>query len=437
MNILVINKIFSSVSIRWVASSLLIFSLLAALLHTAPQVYAETSGETTTEETEVQEEEAPTPGSYSPQNPGFPDTGSQILNHAPFYDETVTCTPNGTTTQLEGNDNTEKVLNFFMSKGLTLAQASGAVGNMMQESGVRPDIIQGGATADENYRMQNGVGYGLIQWTFTARQAPLQAKIDEMGMKITDIEPQLEYIWDELNDSYQHTLEAVRQADNPVDAAVAFHGPPVPGYEASADSPGFVRTVRGGNAQEVHDKYQGLTPSGNSSPSTLSGCSGGGGAGKVNAEGFAFPADLEKDRMIGFPCEKNDYCGHHDGTPAFDLYYKDSFDEAENKAVFAIRDGIIESKSTRNGYSHCFDWQLVGDDGWHYWYGHSHKSDKENGESVKAGEKIGEIGPTECADNTPPHLHIDRGFPKGHWGGSVGSRDKDFVPIMQKLWEEL
>lgn len=35
--------------------------------------------------------------------------------------------------QLAGNDNVEKILNFFMRKGLTLAQAAGIVGNMMQE----------------------------------------------------------------------------------------------------------------------------------------------------------------------------------------------------------------------------------------------------------------------------------------------------------------
>ncbi len=410
---------------------MLALSLVVSTVYPLAEVYAETETE---EQVEEEEAEQPEVGTFSPQTPGISDTGTQILNNAPFYDSSAgSCSPTGSV-QLEGNDNTEKVLNFFMSKGLTLAQASGAVGNMMQESGVRSDIIQGGATADENYRMQNGVGYGLIQWTFTARQAPLQAKIDEMGMKITDIEPQLEFIWDELNGPYQHTLEAVKLADNPVDAAVAFHGPPVPGYEASADSPGFVRVIRGGNAQEVHDKYEGLAPSGSSGTSS-GGCSSGD-SGNVNAEGFAFPADLEKDRIIGFPCVKNDYCGHHDGTPAFDLYYNDSND-AENKAVFAIRNGVIESKSTRNGYSHCYDWQLVGDDGWRYWYGHSHKPEKENGESVSAGEKLGEIGPTECADNTPPHLHIDRGTPKGHWGGSIGSRDKEFVPIMQKLWDEL
>lgn len=181
------------------------------------------------------------------------------------------CVEGSGSTQLAGNDITEQILNFFMDKGLTLAQATGFIGNMQQESGLNPAIIQGGAIADENYRMVNGVGFGLIQWTFTARQAPLQAKADSMGKSIIDPEVQLEYIWDELNEGYKHTLEALKKTDDPVEAAIIVHGPPWPGYEASADSQAFVREVRGGTAQEVYDKYKGQTLGGGSSSSNA-GC---------------------------------------------------------------------------------------------------------------------------------------------------------------------
>lgn len=158
---------------------------------------------------------------------------------------------------------------------------------------------------------------------------------------------------------------------------------------------------------------------------------------QANAEGFAWPIGLEKDDVVGFPCKRDNYCGHHDGTPAFDLIKKSDGDAGIGVPVFAIRNGKIESKSTRNGLSHCFDWQLVGDDGYWYWYGHNQKPSIENGQQVKAGDQIGEVGPSDCADGSVPHLHIDRGSPKGHWGGTVGSRDPEFVPIMQKLWEDL
>lgn len=158
--------------------------------------------------------------------------------------------------QLAGNDNVEKILNFFMRKGLTLAQAAGIVGNMMQESGLNPAIIQGGGNADDSYVPQNGVGFGLVQWTFTGRQKPLVEHMKQMGVGITNLSGQLEFVWKELSGSYAHSLRAIKAATNPVDAAIAAHGPPSPGYEASADSPEKVRTVRGGNAQKVYDKYK-------------------------------------------------------------------------------------------------------------------------------------------------------------------------------------
>ncbi|MBH1980030.1 N-acetylmuramoyl-L-alanine amidase [Candidatus Saccharibacteria bacterium] len=195
------------------------------------------------------------------------DPAYNSLNRNEFFSNVCVDPSSGTTVQLSGKDNIEKVLNYFMGKGLTLQQASGFVGNMMQESGVDPRKIQGGAVADDNYEMQNGVGFGLIQWTFSDRQNPLKAKGEQMSTpnekkSFRDIDVQLEHIWDELNAGYRHTLTALKGADNPVDAAIIVHGPPNPGYEASADSPEDVRTVRGGNAQKVYDQYKDAPPAG-------------------------------------------------------------------------------------------------------------------------------------------------------------------------------
>lgn len=155
---------------------------------------------------------------------------------------------------LAGNNNVEKILNFYMRKGLNLAQAAGIVGNIMQESGLQPNIVQGGRLIgeDEEYTMQNGVGFGLVQWTFTSRQAPLQQHVDSLGVKNTDLGGQLSYTWLELESGYLSTLNQLRATNNPVEAAIVFHD----GYEKSADSPGEVRSVRGGNAQKIYDEYK-------------------------------------------------------------------------------------------------------------------------------------------------------------------------------------
>lgn len=174
---------------------------------------------------------------------------------------------------LKGDTIIEKILNFFMSQpnGLTLAQAAGIVGNMAQESphgvdektGVNspePAIEQGGAIVGDDYKPKNGVGFGLVQWTWTSRQQPLVDLVSEngpmKGRKITDLEVQLTYVWQELNGSYSKTLEALKNATRPTEAAIIVHGPPYPGYEASADSPDKVRDVRGGNAEKVFSRYK-------------------------------------------------------------------------------------------------------------------------------------------------------------------------------------
>lgn len=157
---------------------------------------------------------------------------------------------------LAGEDNLEKILNFFMRKGLNLAQASGFIGNMTQESGLKPDIEEGGRIVDENYTPKNGVGFGLVQWTWTDRQAPLQQTINQMGVPITDLGGQLAFVWEELNGDYLATLNQLRATNDPVEAAIIIHD----SYEISADTAAEVRSIRGGTAQETYDKYKDADP---------------------------------------------------------------------------------------------------------------------------------------------------------------------------------
>ncbi len=223
----------------------------------------------------------------SAAEPDFYDENFYSLNNIGWYDPRCTDSSSQSSElmQLAGNDTVEKILNFFMRKGLTLAQASGIIGNMMQESGLNPAIIQGGRIADDNYVLQSGVGFGLVQWTSGGRQQNFMKHMKDAGVPVTNLSGQLEFVWKEMGESYPKTMRALKAANNPVDAAVAVHGPPSPGYEASADTPEFVRRVRGGNAQKVHDKYADapalagstatstMTPSGEGTDSTTASAS--------------------------------------------------------------------------------------------------------------------------------------------------------------------
>lgn len=189
-------------------------------------------------------------------------------NNIVFYDPTACSTAGGGGTQVEGGDNLEKVLRFFTGKGLTLAQAAGIAGNIQQESHFDPTIIQGGAQADENYRLVDGIGFGLVQWTSGGRQQGLMDYAEETNRSIIDLAMQLDYIWVELEGSYKSTLEELKKTTTPLDAAIVFHD----GYEKSADDEQVVIDIRGGNAQSFFDQFQGQIADGIGSSSGSSSC---------------------------------------------------------------------------------------------------------------------------------------------------------------------
>ena len=173
--------------------------------------------------------------------------GNQIL----FYDPRCASDTAVGYLSLAGKDNLEKILNFLMREGLTLAQASGVIGNLMAESGLNPAIIQGGGTAPDTYVPVSGVGFGLAQWTSSDRQAGLSAFAQQMGAPITDLGVQMNYLWKELSTNYASTLSSLKATNDPVQAAVVFHK----GYEGSADSYAQVVANRGGNAARVYQTY--------------------------------------------------------------------------------------------------------------------------------------------------------------------------------------
>jgi murein DD-endopeptidase MepM/ murein hydrolase activator NlpD len=177
---------------------------------------------------------------------------------------------------------------------------------------------------------------------------------------------------------------------------------------------------------------------GESTPGVGAASCAAGGFGSVNSEGYSFPLVGPKAEIkngYSWPCPN--IC-HHDGSAAFDLTHKPD-DSSEGLAVYAIRDGTIGAMTNMYaGVQGCNAFQLEASDGYKYWYGHLSKATVTPNKQVKAGEQIAQIGRRACTGNgSYPHLHIDRGFPKGHVGGIDSSRDKDFIPLMNKLYEEL
>lgn len=217
-----------------------------------------------------------------------PQEGFYNSNTIMFYDPySCTAGANEGTSELVGNDNLEKILRYYVGKGLSLIQASGIAGNYQQESSFNPAIIQGGAIADENYTPQNGVGFGIAQWTWTSRQQPLVDLGKSSSRPVTDLSLQLDYSWWEMENQKGQSMDMneFKATTTPEDAAYVFHRD----YEVSADSEAAVKAVRGGNARNIYEQFKAIIPDGSTSADDDSGslvCTGNGEASEFVGDDF-------------------------------------------------------------------------------------------------------------------------------------------------------
>ena len=148
--------------------------------------------------------------------------------------------------------NARVIWNFLKYKGLSDAAAAGVLGNIQAESGFNPGIEE----------IANGIGYGLIQWSFGRRTA-LEAAAAEAGVDPSNLQFQLEYLWSESldpNTSYGKNLNAAGfyTTESASDAAYYFHKY----VEISADSYQAIQNNRCATAEQWYSKFKG-TDAGN------------------------------------------------------------------------------------------------------------------------------------------------------------------------------
>lgn len=168
------------------------------------------------------------------------------------------------------------------------------------------------------------------------------------------------------------------------------------------------------------------------------------GGGSVNTAGYSFPVAPQRKSQNGgapamsaLPC--NSTTCHHDGTPAFDISRKPGGKTAAvGTPVYAIMDGTI--KRINNAYDNiqgCQSLQLAAKDGYWYWYGHLQSVKVKLNQQVSAGQQLAVIGASKCAKGSDPHLHIDRGLPKGKEGGMECCREPGMIGLINSLFNEL
>lgn len=108
------------------------------------------------------------------------DEGFYGSNDILFYnpdDEGTICLSEGSA-GISGVQNTDKIWNWLIGKGMTDIGAAGIMGNMQVESGFNPFRIQGGAPLRSYSSMVGSSAYnsafGLVQWDGTRRQEVLR-----------------------------------------------------------------------------------------------------------------------------------------------------------------------------------------------------------------------------------------------------------------------
>jgi len=159
---------------------------------------------------------------------------------------------------LTGSDNIERAMNYLTGKGLTAIQAAGILGNLIQEStdALDPTLTQGMGHADWP---KDGQGFGIAQWTYSARQDPLVALAKQAGKKASDLGVQLDFLWQELTTGYKtSTYEPLKKAISAESAAKIFHD----GFERSGDDAQGI-AERQASAKKILQMYgDGLVPGG-------------------------------------------------------------------------------------------------------------------------------------------------------------------------------
>lgn len=114
------------------------------------------------------------------------------------------------------SNNARTAFNYFVNKGFTEIQAAGIVGNLMQESSVRPTAVEVGG----------GPGRGIAQWSIGGRwnRDPINMAsfAAARGLNRWALNAQLDFIWHELTNVASFGLAELRNADTLSEAITVF-----------------------------------------------------------------------------------------------------------------------------------------------------------------------------------------------------------------------
>lgn len=154
------------------------------------------------------------------------------------------------------NENQRKIWNFFKEKGMSEAGIAGLMGNLRAESNLESNIVEGGSHANE-ITLNGKTGYGLAQWTSLNRQQGLYDYAKSKGTSTSDLNTQLEYLWQELNGSYKSVLSRLMNATSVQEASNAV----LHDFESPFDQSKSVEDLRASYGLEIQKENASLANS--------------------------------------------------------------------------------------------------------------------------------------------------------------------------------
>lgn len=171
---------------------------------------------------------------------------------------------------LKGNTNAEKIWYFLIEKLNNPYGVAGLMGNLYAESGLNPKNLQNTynkklGMSDDEYTdavdkntyanfAKDSAGYGLAQWTYSARKLNLLNYVKSKNTSIGDLEAQLEFLYKELT-AYTAVMNVLKEATNVQEASDIV----LTKYERPANQSDSVKTKRASYGQmyfNAHNKKE-------------------------------------------------------------------------------------------------------------------------------------------------------------------------------------
>lgn len=167
---------------------------------------------------------------------------------------------------LKGNNNAEKIWYFLIEKLNNPYGVAGLMGNLYAESGLMPNNLQNTFSkkfnmSDEEYTAavdagtyanfaKDSAGYGLAQWTYSARKLNLYNYVKTKGVSIGDLEAQLEFLYKELI-TYTNVIKVLKEAKTIQEASDIV----LTKYERPANQSDAVKEKRASYGKKYFDAY--------------------------------------------------------------------------------------------------------------------------------------------------------------------------------------